>query len=259
MKTLKLDHALAEAVRAGSKRTTWRLFDDKNISLGDELELIDKVDPDNPSSWTSIKTAKVIKLVEKFLKDIEESDYDAHERFTSQNKMLSKYCSYYGKKVTLDTPVKVITFELNGDDSKFNPPLKAAKLYSDGGSRGNPGPSAGAFLICKMDDNVVEKSGFYIGITTNNQAEYRALLKGLHRSAELGIRRLNVFMDSELIAKQLNGQYKIKNEDLQPLYRQIKEIAAGFEKISFTHVPRAMNKEADGEVNRILDEKAGAL
>ncbi|OVE78745.1 hypothetical protein BVY00_02105 [bacterium G20] len=134
--------------------------------------------------------------------------------------------------------------------------LPGAKLYTDGGSRGNPGPSAGAFVICKVDDNVVEKSGFYIGITTNNQAEYQALLKALQRSADLGIRRLKVFMDSELIIKQLNGIYKIKNKDLELLYRQVKELLADFDEISFNHVPRAMNKEADGEVNRILDKQA---
>ena len=133
--------------------------------------------------------------------------------------------------------------------------FKDAKLFTDGGSRGNPGPSAGAFLICKMDDNVVEKSGFYIGITTNNQAEYKALLKGLQRSAKLGIRKLNVFIDSELIVKQLSGHYKIKNKGLEPLYRQIKDLATSFEEVSFTHVPRALNKEADLEVNRILDEQ----
>ena len=137
--------------------------------------------------------------------------------------------------------------------------LVDVKLYTDGGSRGNPGVAAGAFVICKMDDNVVEKSGFYIGITTNNQAEYQALLKGLQRSAELGIRKLNVFMDSELVVKQLNGLYKIKNKNLEPLFRQVKELAERFDEISFTHVPRALNKEADNEVNRILDEKACAI
>jgi len=137
--------------------------------------------------------------------------------------------------------------------------LDEAKLYTDGGSRGNPGHSAGAFVICKTDDNVVEKSGFYIGITTNNQAEYQALLKGLQRSAKLGVRKLNVFMDSELIVKQLKGLYKIKNKGLEPLYHQAKDLAADFEETSFTHVPRALNKEADEEVNRILDENASVI
>ncbi|MEK7561592.1 MAG: ribonuclease HI family protein, partial [Patescibacteria group bacterium] len=137
--------------------------------------------------------------------------------------------------------------------------MQETKLYTDGGSRGNPGHSAGAFVICKMDNNVVEKSGFYIGITTNNQAEYQALLKGLQRTQVLGIRKLNVFMDSELIVKQLNGLYKIKNKGLEPLYLQVKDLVAGFEEISFTHVSRALNKEADEEVNRILDEKAAVI
>ncbi len=139
------------------------------------------------------------------------------------------------------------------------PKLIEAKLYTDGGSRNNPGQSAGAFVVCKMDDNVVEKSGFYIGIATNNQAEYRALLKGLYRSKALGIRKLNVFMDSELIVKQLNGLYKVKNKDLEPLYRRVKKLAADFLEISFSYVPRLMNKEADSEVNRILDQKTRAL
>lgn len=139
--------------------------------------------------------------------------------------------------------------EQNGD-------LMEAKLYTDGGSRGNPGPSAGAFVISKMDDNVVEKSGFLIGVTTNNQAEYQALLQGLQRCVELGIRKLNVFMDSELIVKQLNGVYKIKNKELKPHYLAVKKLQGKFEKISFNHVPRAVNKEADTEVNRILDQQA---
>lgn len=129
------------------------------------------------------------------------------------------------------------------------------KLFTDGGSRGNPGPSAGAYIICKMDDNVVEKSGFYIGITTNNQAEYQALLKGLKRSADLGIRKLNVFMDSELVVKQINGQYKVKNAELMPHYNAIKDLAGNFQQINFQYVPRVLNAQADKEVNRVLDEQ----
>jgi ribonuclease HI len=109
-----------------------------------------------------------------------------------------------------------------------------------------------------MDDNVVEKSGFYIGITTNNQAEYQALLLGLKRAEALAIRNLNVFMDSELIIKQVNGLYKIKNAELLPIYQQVKDITPKFESVSFTHVPRALNAKADAEVNRVLDDKKSA-
>lgn len=134
-------------------------------------------------------------------------------------------------------------------------PPKTLKLYTDGGSRGNPGESAGAYVICNTDDTVVKKSGFYIGVATNNQAEYQALLKGLEKAKNLGISSLQVYLDSELVVKQLNGLYKIKNKALEPLYKQVKSISENFKTINFTHVPRALNKLADEEVNRILDEK----
>ncbi len=177
--------------------------------------------------------------------------YDAFDQGFKVNVLFDLSCSRAGHEVAAKAIInRTIQKTKNGEKH-----MQEAKLFTDGGSRGNPGPSAGAFLICKMDDNVVEKSGFYIGIATNNQAEYQALLKGLKRSAALGVRKLNVFMDSELIVKQLNGLYKIKNKDLQLFYQQIKKLEKGFEEISFTHVPRAMNEEADTEVNRILDEQ----
>lgn len=135
-----------------------------------------------------------------------------------------------------------------------NNPLSEAVLFTDGGSRGNPGPSAIAFVICKLDKTVVEKSGKYIGETTNNQAEYQALRSGLIRAQELGVAKLTVNMDSELVIKQVTGLYKIKNQDLLPQYTKIKELEELFDKITFQHVPRAMNAEADKQVNKILDE-----
>lgn len=136
--------------------------------------------------------------------------------------------------------------------------LVEAKLYTDGGSRGNPGPSAGAFVICKMNDNVVEKSGFYIGITTNNQAEYQALIRGLQKAVRLGVQELNVFMDSELIIKQLNGFYKVKHINIKPLFQKVHDLTSKFTKITFVHVRREDNAVADKEVNRILDQQITA-
>jgi ribonuclease HI len=133
--------------------------------------------------------------------------------------------------------------------------IKQAKLYTDGGSRGNPGESACAFVICKMDDTVVEKSGFYLGIATNNQAEYKALVAGLERANQLGVQNLQVYMDSELVVKQLKGQYKVKHPGLYPIFTEAKQAANTFNNLSFIHVPRALNHLADAEVNRILDEK----
>ncbi len=135
--------------------------------------------------------------------------------------------------------------------------LKAAKLFTDGGARGNPGPSAIAFVICKMDDTVVKTDGDYIGETTNNQAEYRALEAGLKEAGKMGVKELQVLMDSELVVKQVLGQYKVKNADLLPIYKNVKALADEFQKITFNHVPRALNKLADAEVNRILDQQIG--
>jgi ribonuclease HI len=129
-----------------------------------------------------------------------------------------------------------------------------AKLFTDGGSRGNPGPSAIAYVIRKMDNSVVEKSGEYIGVTTNNQAEYQGLKAGLQAAHDLGVKDLIVNMDSELVIKQMNGLYKIKNQDLMPHFEHANRLARKFDKITFQHVPRKLNAEADAEVNRILDE-----
>jgi ribonuclease HI len=134
--------------------------------------------------------------------------------------------------------------------------LRAAKLFTDGGARGNPGPSAIAFVICKVDETVVKKDGEYIGSTTNNQAEYRALEAGLKEAGKMGVKELQVLMDSELVVKQINGQYKVKNAELMPIYKNVKALADEFQKITFNHVPRALNKIADAEVNRILDEQS---
>ena len=133
--------------------------------------------------------------------------------------------------------------------------MEEAKLYTDGGSRGNPGPSATAFVICRMDDSVVEKSGNYIGITTNNQAEYQALCQGLKRALELGVKKIHVFMDSELVVKQLNGVYKMKSVDLRPHFLEAIGLSGKFDQIKITHVLRASNKIADAKVNHILDQQ----
>lgn len=136
-----------------------------------------------------------------------------------------------------------------------NKDLLEAKLFTDGGARGNPGPSAYAYVICKMDETVVEKSGEYIGETTNNQAEYKGLIAGLERATELGIKTLHVFMDSELVVKQVNGQYKVKNPDMVFLHQKVAQLRPNFDQVDFTHVLRALNKLADAEVNRILDSQ----
>lgn len=130
---------------------------------------------------------------------------------------------------------------------------KQIKLFTDGGSRGNPGPSASSYVLMDMDDHVIKKSGIYQGITTNNQAEYQALKLGLEEAAKIGAREIEVYMDSLLVINQMKGIYKVKNRDLWPIYEATKELAKGFKKVIFNYVPREMNKLADAEVNGILD------
>ena len=131
--------------------------------------------------------------------------------------------------------------------------LTKAKLFTDGGSRGNPGPSATGFVILDLDGNVVKKAGEYIGESTNNQAEYTALKKGLAACKTYGVKSIDVYMDSELIINQLNGKYKIKNQGLKPLYENVKKIEKSFDNINYSHVPREQNSIADGLVNEAMD------
>ncbi len=129
------------------------------------------------------------------------------------------------------------------------------KLYTDGGSRGNPGPSASGFVLLDKDDVVVEKGGEYLGITTNNQAEYQAVKLGLETAKKLGARKVHGHMDSLLVVNQMNGIFKIKNRELWPIHQAIKDLKESFESVTFAHVPREMNKLADEQVNIILDSE----
>jgi len=126
-------------------------------------------------------------------------------------------------------------------------------IYSDGGSRGNPGPSAAGFVILDHE-TVIDQGGEYLGITTNNQAEYQGVRLGLERAIERGIKELEFRIDSMLVVNQLNGVYKIKNRELWPINERIQSLIAQFIIVKFHHVPRELNKMADALVNKLLDE-----
>jgi ribonuclease HI len=126
-------------------------------------------------------------------------------------------------------------------------------IYSDGGSRGNPGPSASGFVIMNGRQDVIHQGGMYLGVTTNNQAEYHGVRLGLEKALEIGAKSVDFRMDSMLVVNQLNGIYTIKNRDLWPINERIKELAAQFDKITFSHVRREFNQLADGMVNKILN------
>ncbi len=127
-------------------------------------------------------------------------------------------------------------------------------VYTDGGSRGNPGPSASGFVIYAADGELLFEGGKYLGVTTNNQAEYQAVRLGLEKALELNAQAVSFRLDSQLVANQLTGVYQIKNRDLWPIHTSIKELIGKFRKVTFTHVRREFNKEADAMVNKILDQ-----
>lgn len=131
-----------------------------------------------------------------------------------------------------------------------------AVVYSDGGSRGNPGPSAAGFVIITADQEVAEQGGEYLGITTSGQAEYHGVRLGLERALALGYRTIDFRVDSMLIVNQMNGVYKIKNRELWPIYERIKKLVSQFEAVRFSHVKREFNQLADGIVNKTLDAHA---
>jgi ribonuclease HI len=131
------------------------------------------------------------------------------------------------------------------------------KIFGDGGSRGNPGPSASGFVILDMEDNVLVDKGVYLGVTTNNQAEYTALKLALEEARSMGVQEIQVYMDSLLVVNQMKGIFKIKNRDLWPIHDAIQKLTKEFKKVSFSHVPREFNKLADAAVNRALDDHLG--
>lgn len=133
---------------------------------------------------------------------------------------------------------------------------KVIKMFADGGSRGNPGPSASGYVLMTMDNEVLVERGVYLGITTNNQAEYQALRFGLEDALKRGAHEITVYMDSLLVVNQIKGIFKVKNRDLWPIYAAIVEQSKKFKKISYNHVPRELNKLADAEVNKTLDAEA---
>ena len=129
------------------------------------------------------------------------------------------------------------------------------KIYSDGGARGNPGPAAGAYLILNEEDEVLKSQSIFLGTRTNNQAEYEALIAALKAASALNVGEVLCHLDSELVCRQLTGQYRVKNEDLQKLWKKTLELTRCFKKVSYFNVPRTdcYIQRADRLVNERLD------
>lgn len=132
--------------------------------------------------------------------------------------------------------------------------MTRATLRSDGGARGNPGP-AGAGFVIEVDGSIVCRGGRFLGSTTNNIAEYEALIWGLENVHALGHSQVDVYADSELMVKQLNGVYKVKNEGLKPLHRRARTLLAEFASHTVNHVRREQNAAADDMANEAMDKR----
>ena len=128
-----------------------------------------------------------------------------------------------------------------------------ARLFTDGGSRGNPGPAAYGFVLEAEDGTVLDARGEAIGVATNNVSEYRALVAGLERARDLGVDSLEVVSDSELLVKQMRGEYKVKNAALRELSLEAARLAREVGKVTYTSVRREHNELADSLVNEALD------
>jgi ribonuclease HI len=140
-------------------------------------------------------------------------------------------------------------------ESKGHRPARVLRIFSDGAARGNPGlAGAGAVLVLPSGE-VVERLGRFLGRQTNNHAEYVGAILGLERAQALGAEEVELIADSQLLIRQLGGQYKVRSPTLRPLYQEARDLLAGFRRYTLTHVPREENREADAMSNRAIDER----
>jgi ribonuclease HI len=140
------------------------------------------------------------------------------------------------------------------------PQMKRARMYADGGSRGNPGPSASGAVIFDLEKgeegDVLAEVTKFLGNTTNNQAEYMAIVIGLRAALKLGIEGIEVRLDSELAVKQLNGIYRVRNKEIAKRFAEVDELRQQFREIRFLHIRREFNTVADSLVNQELDKQS---
>jgi ribonuclease HI len=258
MKVLKLNHDFAEQVILGKANATWRINDDKDLHVNDIVRLVDKVEPLNPSTWVEIGIARITRVLEKQLGKVIQQDLTENEKLLPIDELLKVYRTYYGPQVNSETPVKIISFEFKAlEQQQENLAntliINEVRLYSDGGSRGNPGPSACGYVLMDMNNLIISEEGVFLGVTTNNQAEYQSLKLGLEAALKHKATVVHVFMDSMLVVNQMKRIYKVKNQDLIPINNSVKQLVSQFNKVSFTHIPRERNRRADSKVNEILD------
>lgn len=137
------------------------------------------------------------------------------------------------------------------------PPQASARtrLFTDGAARGNPGPAGAGAVILSPQGHIVAKVGKFLGENTNNYAEYMGLILGLKRARAMGIKELEVFADSELLVRQLNGEYQVRAENLKPLFEEARQLLSAFPQVQVRHIPREENQAADEMSNRAIDQR----
>jgi ribonuclease HI len=244
MKFIKIKDDLLEKINNGESSTVALVNDQDDITLNESVEFFNDEN-------VAFGTAKINQIKQNLYKDIK-----------GKKDILDSLIAEYDD-LEEDDHIKIISF----DYDKYKEPKSLSssldldttniKIYADGGSRGNPGPSASGYVLLTEDGQLIKANGVYVGITTNNQAEYRSIKFALQDALALRSKTVDVYMDSLLVVNQINGKFKIKNEALYPIYRDIKELMEKFEHVSFTHVPRALNKLADEQVNICLDNELG--
>lgn len=134
------------------------------------------------------------------------------------------------------------------------PDSDVATVYTDGASRGNPGPSGIGYYIIGTDGREIKRGGEFLGMSNSRLAEYYGLKEGIEQAIELGLKRVSFISDNLMMVNQMNGVYKVKNQDLMQVYMDVLELLKKLDSYSFTHVPRSQNTEADAEANRVIDE-----
>lgn len=184
--------------------------------------------------------------------------YQLHPRWQHEDKKVQIWISTSNQITKKDRQLAEAIDNTNNKSMPNNVVNKTTgitevNLYTDGGSRGNPGPSASGYVILNMQEKPLYKKGIYLGVTTNNQAEYNALKFGLDECYKRDAKIINVYMDSLLIINQMNGSYKIKNRELLPINQEVKAGLSRFKEVKFTYIPRELNQQADAMVNEALD------
>lgn len=243
MKSIKLTQKHVQEISRGKLSKLIIANDDQDITVDDHVEVVS--DNTNEAIGYLIVNEVNIKRLGTFPDSqdvlIDLSAEQANDPNKPAKKISFKFKPYNKSRPVSQTDVKKYTN------------LTEVKMYSDGGSRGNPGPSASGWLVTDMGGKVVAQGGLYLGLTTNNQAEYQSLKLGLKGAKRLGVKKVHVFMDSLLVINQMKGIFKVKNKDLWPIHASIKELVESFEEVTFTHIPRELNKAADAIVNETLD------